>query len=103
MLYTNQHLNKLAAARVNFMQRGMLSNSKLNALLKLIGFLHILSKCCSILTNVAEQIQKTFNNLEEPKGTGKHAKDALKIVDDLTILTCTELGKLIYMSSFLFR
>ena len=102
MLYTNQCPNKLAAVRVNFMQRGMLSNSKLNALLKLIGFSHILSKCCSILTNVIEQIQKTFNNLEEPKGTGKHAKDALKIVDDLTILTCNELGKLICMSNFLF-
>ena len=77
----------------------MLSNSKLNASLKLIGFSHILSKCCS---NIAEQIQKTFNNLEKPKGTGKHAEDALEIVDDSTILTCTELEKLIYMSSFLF-
>ena len=102
MLYTNQRLDKLAAARVNFMQRGMLSDSKLNALLKLIGFSHILSKCCSILTNVAEQIRKTFNNLEEPKGTGKHAEDALEIVDDPTILTCTELGKSICMSSSLF-
>jgi len=102
MLYTNQCLNKLAAARVNFMQRGILSNSKLNASLKLIGFLYILSKCCSILTNVAKQIQKTFNNLEEPKGTGKHAEDALEIVDDSIIFACTELGKLICISSFLF-
>ncbi len=43
MLFTNQHLDKLAATRVNFMQRGMLSNSKLNALLKLIGISHILT------------------------------------------------------------
>ena len=84
------------------MQQGMLSNSKLNASLKLIGFSHILSKCCLILTNVAEQIQKTFNNLEKPKGTGKHAKDALEIVDDLIILACTKLGKLICTLSFLF-
>jgi hypothetical protein len=42
MLFTNQHLDKLAAARIDFMQRGMLSDSKLAALLKLIGFLHFL-------------------------------------------------------------
>jgi hypothetical protein len=44
MLFTNQCLDKLAATRDNFTQQGMLSNSKLNALLKLIGFSHILSK-----------------------------------------------------------
>jgi hypothetical protein len=41
MIFTNQRLDKLAAARVDFMQRGMLSDSMLNALLKLIGFLCI--------------------------------------------------------------
>ena len=43
MLFTNQRLDKLAAARVDFTQRGMLSNSRLNASLKLIGLSHILS------------------------------------------------------------
>ena len=43
MLFTNQRLDKLAAARVDFTQRGMLSTSKLNASLKLIGLSHILS------------------------------------------------------------
>jgi hypothetical protein len=43
MLFTNQRLDKLAAARIDFTQRGMLSDSKLNASLKLIGFLHFLS------------------------------------------------------------
>lgn len=43
MLFTNQRLDKLAAARVDFTQRGMLSNSKLNASLKLIGLSYILS------------------------------------------------------------
>jgi hypothetical protein len=38
MIFTNQRLDKLAAARVDFTQRGMLSDSKLNASLKLIGF-----------------------------------------------------------------
>jgi hypothetical protein len=35
--------------------------------------------------------------MEEPQGTGKHAEDALEIVDDPTILACTELGKTICM------
>jgi hypothetical protein len=43
MLFTNQRLDKLAAARIDFTQRGMLSDSKLSASLKLIGFLHFLS------------------------------------------------------------
>ena len=42
MLFTNQRLDKLAAARIDFTQRGMLSDSKLAASLKLIGFLHFL-------------------------------------------------------------
>ena len=43
MLFMNQRLDKLATARVDFMQQGMLSNSRLNASLKLIGLSHILS------------------------------------------------------------
>jgi hypothetical protein len=43
MIFTNQRLDKLAAARVDFTQRGMLSGSKLNASLILIGSPHILS------------------------------------------------------------
>jgi hypothetical protein len=35
--------------------------------------------------------------MEEPQGTEKHAEDALEIVDDPTILVCTELGKTICM------
>jgi hypothetical protein len=38
MIFTNQCLDKLAAARVDFMQQGMLSDLKINASLKLIGF-----------------------------------------------------------------
>jgi hypothetical protein len=41
MIFINQRLDKLAAARVDFTQRGMLSGSKLNALLILIGSPHI--------------------------------------------------------------
>jgi len=41
MIFTNQRLDKLAAARVDFTQRGMLSGSKLNASLILIGSPHI--------------------------------------------------------------
>src|SRR6266702_2163358 len=37
MLLTNQCLNKLAAARIYFMQRGMLDKSKLDALLRTFG------------------------------------------------------------------
>jgi hypothetical protein len=37
MLLTNQRLDKLAAARIDFTQRGMLEKSKLDASLKLIG------------------------------------------------------------------
>lgn len=37
MLLTNQHLDKLAAARVHFTNRGMLDPAKLNKSLKTIG------------------------------------------------------------------
>jgi hypothetical protein len=37
MLLTNQHLDKLAAVQIDFMQRGMLEKSKLDASLKIIG------------------------------------------------------------------
>ena len=37
MLLTNQHLDKLAAAHVNFTHRGMLDGTILSATLKMIG------------------------------------------------------------------
>jgi len=39
MLFTNQHLDKLAAARIDFTQRGMLERSELDGSLKMIGLL----------------------------------------------------------------
>jgi hypothetical protein len=48
-------------------------------------------------------MQKAFNNLEEPKGTGKHAEDSLGVVNDPTILAGTELGKAICTLSSLFQ
>src|SRR5260221_9305261 len=37
ILLTNQRLDKLAAARIDFTQRGMLERSELNSSLKLLG------------------------------------------------------------------
>ncbi len=66
MLFTNQHLNKLAAARIDFTQQGMLSNSKLNTLLKLIGFLHFLS---SVAQNSNKHHRTNAKHIQRLRGT----------------------------------
>ena len=66
MLFTNQRLDKLAAARINFMQQGMLSNSKLNTLLKLIGFLHFLS---SVAQNSDKHHRTNAKHIQRLRGT----------------------------------
>jgi len=43
ILFTNQRLDKLAAAQIDFTQRGMLEQAELNSLLKLIGLFLIFS------------------------------------------------------------
>ena len=47
-------------------------------------------------------MRKAFNNSEKPNATGNHAKDVLRIVNDPTMLTGTELCKTICMLSPLF-
>ena len=54
MLLTNQRLDKLAAARIDFTKQGMLSRTKLKAALKMI------SKCASYVHNLFHTYQLTF-------------------------------------------
>ncbi|KAH8981496.1 hypothetical protein EDB92DRAFT_1937010 [Lactarius akahatsu] len=71
ILITNQRLDKLTAARINFMQRGMLDRSQLDAQLK-----------------VMERVREAFN---EQRGK-QNAEDPADIVNDSTILAHIELA-----------
>jgi hypothetical protein len=94
MLFTNQRLDKLAAARVDFTQRGMLERSKLKGSLQILSLLlAFCSARLSILTNATDRMRKGFN--DEIEGTGKHAEDLAQIVNDPNILAHTELGKVV--------
>jgi hypothetical protein len=94
MLFTNQRLNKLAAARVDFTQRGMLECSKLKGSLQILSLLlAFCSTRLSILTNATDRMRKGFN--DEIEGTGKHTEDLTQIVNDPNILAYTELGKVV--------
>ncbi|KAH8994189.1 hypothetical protein EDB92DRAFT_1934362 [Lactarius akahatsu] len=75
ILITNQRLDKLTAARINFMQRGMLDRSQLDARLK-----------------VMERVREAFN---EQRGK-QNAEDPADIVNDSTILAHIELAKTSY-------
>ncbi|KAH8978470.1 hypothetical protein EDB86DRAFT_3090503 [Lactarius hatsudake] len=75
MLLTNQRLNKLMAARIDFTRRGMLDRSQLNASLKKM-----------------ECVQEAFNE----QRAGKGAEDLSDIVNDSTILAHVELAKTTY-------
>lgn len=90
MLLTNQRLDKLAAARIDFTQRGMLERSKLNDSLTLIGLSPCFLPCCVTLTSIAELIRKRYN-----KGPGEavNSEDYLEIVNDPSILAHTKLCK----------
>ncbi|KAH9031532.1 hypothetical protein EDB85DRAFT_2074105 [Lactarius pseudohatsudake] len=75
MLLTNQRLDKLMAARIDFTHRGMLKRSQLNASLKTM-----------------EHVQEDFNE----QRAAKHAEDPSDIVSDSTILAHVELAKTTY-------
>ena len=92
ILLTNQCLDKLAAAQIDFMQRGMLKQSELNDSLKLIGLSSIFSCVRVPLTNVAEQMQREYNDLEELKATVNDG-GPLGIVDYPSVLARTKLNK----------
>ena len=90
MLLTNQRLDKLAAARIDFTQRGMLERSKLDDSLTLIGLSPCFLLYCGTLTSIAELIRKRYN-----KGPGEavNSEDYLEIVNDPSILAHTKLCK----------
>ncbi|KAH9006191.1 hypothetical protein EDB86DRAFT_3061299 [Lactarius hatsudake] len=75
MLLTNQRLDKLMAARIDFTRRGMLDRSQLNASLKKM-----------------ERVQEAFNEQRARKG----AEDLSDIVNNSTILAHVELAKTTY-------
>ncbi|KAH9007713.1 hypothetical protein EDB84DRAFT_1591301 [Lactarius hengduanensis] len=75
MLLTNQRLDKLMAARIDFTHRGMLERSRLNASLKTM-----------------ERVQEDFNE----QRAAKHAEDPSDIVSDSMILAHVELAKTTY-------
>ncbi|KAH9040822.1 hypothetical protein EDB84DRAFT_1587510 [Lactarius hengduanensis] len=75
MLLTNQRLDKLMAARIDFTRRGMLERLRLDASLKTM-----------------ERVQGAFNE----QRAGKHAEDPSDIVNDSTILAHVELAKTIH-------
>ncbi|KAH8984072.1 hypothetical protein EDB86DRAFT_3066193 [Lactarius hatsudake] len=75
MLLTNQRLDKLMAARIDFTRRGMLDRSQLNASLKKM-----------------ERVQEAFNE----QRAGKGAEDLSDIVNDSTILAHVELARTTY-------
>ncbi|KAH9011447.1 hypothetical protein EDB85DRAFT_2076961 [Lactarius pseudohatsudake] len=75
MLLTNQRLDKLMAARIDFTRREMLERSRLDASLKTM-----------------ERVQGAFNE----QRAGKHAEDPSDIVNDSTILAHVELAKTIH-------
>ncbi|KAH9005470.1 hypothetical protein EDB86DRAFT_3061736 [Lactarius hatsudake] len=75
MLLTNQRLDKLMAAQIDFTRRGMLDRSQLNASLKKM-----------------ERVQEAFNK----QRAGKGAEDLSDIVNDSTILAHVELAKTTY-------
>ncbi|KAH9005697.1 hypothetical protein EDB84DRAFT_1591342 [Lactarius hengduanensis] len=72
ILITNQRLDKLTAARINFTQRGMLDRLQLDAQLK-----------------VMERVREAFN---EQRGK-QNAEDPADVVNDSTILAHVELAK----------
>ena len=74
------------------MQRGMLKQSELNDSLKLIGLSSIFSCVRVPLTNVAEQTQREYNDLEELKATVNDG-GPLGIVDYPSVLARTKLNK----------
>lgn len=92
ILLTNQRLDKLAAARIDFTQRGMLKQSELNNSLKLIGLSSIFSRTCVTLTNIAEQMQREYNDSEELEATVNDG-GPLGIVDYPSVLARTKLNK----------
>jgi len=92
ILLTNQHLDKLAAARIDFTQRRMLKQSELNNSLKLIGLSSIFSHMHVTLINITEQMQREYNNLEELEVTVNDG-GPLRIVDYPSVLACTKLNK----------
>ncbi|KAH9039148.1 hypothetical protein EDB85DRAFT_2072572 [Lactarius pseudohatsudake] len=75
ILITNQRLDKLMAARIDFTQREMLDRSQLDARLK-----------------VMERVQEAFN---EQRGK-QNAEDPSDVVNDSTILAHVELAKTSY-------
>jgi hypothetical protein len=96
MLFTNQRLDKLAAARVDFTQRGMLEHSKLDSSLEMIGSSPMF--CCAslvILIVVTERTRKAFDVELEETGKSSSDKDLFEIVNDPNVLACTELGKVV--------
>jgi hypothetical protein len=90
MLLTNQCLNKLAAAQIDFTQHGMLEQSKLNDSLTLIGLSPCFLLCCVTLTSIAELIWKRYN--KRPR-EAVNSKVYLEIVNNPSILAHTELCK----------
>lgn len=71
MLLTNQRLDKLAAARINFTERGMLEKSKLGASLKLIGPSFVFSEHGRNFENCTQSTYKRPSTKKERENTSK--------------------------------